>query len=162
ATAAGNGSLTGVRSSWNPDPSANESEPKLGMLQVPIYDLTGCAISSIPLALDSYADMMLRYMAFQDAEHQKERVILIGTGLGQPVGILNHLSCLSVTRETANTITLKDIGGMLAALLPVANPKTTAWVTNPTAFAKLIDPVNAANEGIPTALYFDNDGTPRL
>jgi len=70
--------------------------------------------------------------------------ILNGTGVGQPLGIMNSACLVTVTRNTANEVNSEDIVGMWARCI---SPSSATWLCNADVFPQLLQmglPVSTA------------------
>jgi HK97 family phage major capsid protein len=65
-----------------------------------------------------------------------ERACFTGTGVAQPLGILNAKATLLVTRGTGGTIVQNDLGNMMGALLPACYAGAV-WACSVTALQKM-------------------------
>jgi HK97 family phage major capsid protein len=77
-----------------------------------------------------------------------ERTFLVGSGVGEPLGMLTSGAAISVSRQNANDITMTDLGKMFCRMAPEWSAETAVWAAHPSTLEKLI-PL-AATTGIPS------------
>lgn len=104
---------------------------KLGALM----PLTDELVEDAGQAMRPYVASRLGYRI----KYQGEDWILNGTGLGQPLGVLNAAALVTVAADagqTAGTITAKNIGRMIGRLAP-GGFERSFWVVHSSAFAEI-------------------------
>jgi len=125
----------GVRLSWREQSAdVSESEPKFEqrIFRPHAADAYVAAstelISDAPQALeDTLVTLFGRAYAVL-----KTRVMLRGTGVGQPRGIVGHPAAISVTRTTGGTQAENDTGTVLAMIQRLLPGSATAvWIAHP-------------------------------
>jgi HK97 family phage major capsid protein len=138
----------GVVARWTEDGIAlNQLAPQLQNQKLKAHLLAAYVVLSNTLLSDSPAHLARRLqvtLASAWSWHE-EQAFLLGTGVGQPLGVAVSPAAISVTRTTGNDFTLTDAAAMVAKLLPGWSPKTTCWIVHPTLHAKLF--ALAANAG---------------
>lgn len=70
---------------------------------------------------------------------------LRGTGVGQPLGVINSPAYITVTRNTALTVNWTDIQGILSQILPGCNP---IWIISRTLLGAVMGLADAAGNSI--------------
>lgn len=75
-----------------------------------------------------------------------DEVILTGSGIARPTGILNSNATVSVSRSIANQIVFADLAGMMGRLLP-SSLNNSVWLVSPSAFAELVGLVTETSSG---------------
>src|SRR5207248_2094301 len=73
----------------------------------------------------------------------EDLAFLVGSGVGQPEGILNSGATIAVTRGTANSVVFADVAGMLAKL-PPGSLSRCVWVSHPSTLPKLLQLLDGA------------------
>ena len=71
-------------------------------------------------------------------EWEMERVIVRGSGVEEPLGILNSPALVKPSRGTADMIARSDVANLTARLLPACF-RRAVWLFNPAAAAELLD-----------------------
>ena len=125
----------GVLAYWkNEAASTTATKPKIGEQTMNLEKLFALSYVTDELLQDSVA-----LEAFISREFDKEMyfkladAIIIGTGAGQPLGILNAACLVSVVKETgqtAKTINFENIVNMYAQLWSGAAFASTRWIMN--------------------------------
>lgn len=69
--------------------------------------------------------------------HFEDLAFLTGSGVGEPLGVLNASAAVSVTRATANKIKLVDIATMFSRMLP-GSLSSAVWLCSPAVMAQLL------------------------
>lgn len=108
-----------------------ETEPAFRNILLTAHEMTAVTHTSNNLLADSavsLAAILSGPRGFPGVVAWKEDyAFLRGTGVGQPLGILNSPATVHVTRKAANQIQYTDIVNMLAATLPSSN---FVWIAN--------------------------------
>lgn len=73
-------------------------------------------------------DALLRMVITTHLSQKKERHILRGTGVGQPLGIINAPALIDVTPGTNSSVTYVDITTMLSRFRPSGDVSRVRWV----------------------------------
>ncbi len=76
-----------------------------------------------------------------------EDAIYAGTGVKQPLGVLNAAATVSVTRSSAGVIVWRDVYGMYSRLHP-ESVKNAVWLVSPAIFGQLTTMCDAASRVI--------------
>ena len=155
----------GVYAHWTAEAGAKtEVEPDFKQLELVAHKLAGYTQASDELLADAAVglDSMLRQLFAGAVRFRRDYAYLRGTGIGQPLGILNSGALLTTARDVANQISANDIHSMLSIFLPTSIGKgSTAWVASPGTMEFLLalgDGTNYiwqpdAQGGIPMYLY---------
>ena len=112
------------------DKAALTSEPKLGQLKLTAHE--GIASTWVSINLEDDAKSFAKFMnlAFGRALRFYEDYYYIwGTGVNQPLGIMNSGFTASLARKQANQIVWEDIHDMVKYLLP-GSWETAIWMFN--------------------------------
>lgn len=126
---------------WGSEESAyTEKSAKFGNIGLKLNKLTGLAYASDEILKFSPMSMenILRDGFADGLNYQFNKVILKGTGAGQPLGVLNSPCKVSVAKETnqaANTILFENVVNMLAH---VNDMSRCVWVANPNILPQLM------------------------
>ena len=117
------------------------SDLDFGQIQLSLHKLTGmCYISDemiadSPISIEPYVSQK-----FVDAiKWQRNKVMLTGTGAGQPLGIQNSDALISVTKDSgqaADTITYTNLVNMWAR---TPNKSNLVWVANHNTLPQLMN-----------------------
>ena len=155
----------GVYAHWTEEAgSKTEVEPDFKQLELVAHKLAGYTQASDELVSDSMVpvDALLRQLFGGAVRFRRDYAYLRGTGIGQPLGILNSGALLTTPRDVANQVSANDIHSMLSIFLPtsIGNP-STMWVASPSTMEFLLglgDGTNYiwqpdAKGGIPMYLY---------
>lgn len=81
-------------------------------------------------------ESMLRDAITEDVGNREERMILRGTGAGEPLGILNWAGVVLVEEDTDNTFVAADSDEMVAHLLDTGNSRV-AWLYHNSIYTSL-------------------------
>lgn len=126
----------GILTYWDSEAATmTQSKPALKETQIKLHRLTALVPVTDELLEDSSA--MGSYVARKAAEKMAFKVndaIINGTGVGQPLGILNAPCTVSVAKETAPAQTAATFFGVNAAKmmarLPAASFARSVWLIN--------------------------------
>jgi len=155
----------GVYAHWTAEAGAKtEVEPDFKQLELVAHKLAGYTQSSDELLSNAAIglDQLLRQLFAGAVRFRRDYAYLRGTGIGQPLGILNSGALLTTLRDVANQISANDIHSMLSIFLPTSIGKpSTMWVASPGTMEFLLalgDGTNYiwqpdAKGGIPMYLY---------
>ncbi|MCH7576812.1 MAG: phage major capsid protein [Chloroflexi bacterium] len=132
----------GVTAAWTEEGAElSESEAKFARIGLDAKKLT--ARSDVPneLLMDDAGalDVMLNRGFSQAISWFEDIAFLTGSGVGEPLGVLNADAMVAVTKEagqTANTIVWENIVKMFARMLP-NSLENAVWVANIDTFAEL-------------------------
>lgn len=138
------------------------SKPAVGRRNVVIHAIKTLTHASEEILADNpaYADFLFRQQGRKIA-NRVERLIIAGTGVDEPMGILASRALLTVAKEdaqTARTIVPANPRKKLAHLLP-GSYRTAIWITHTTALpevmgldAGIYNPDGASPFGLGTVL----------
>ena len=130
----------GVISYWADEASEYQaSKPKFRQMELSLKKLTGlCYCTDEMLEDSSVLEAVLRMAFASEFGFQLDDVILNGTGAGQPLGVMNSGSLVSVSKETgqaASTIVGENIIKMVERTL---GPSTNyAWLHSKTCLSQI-------------------------
>jgi len=110
----------GIQMFWTGEAKARaETEPKFRQLQLKAYDLSGVALMSNPLTQDALGiNAWLRNLFARSIAWFEDYAFMQGSGVGQPLGVLNAPATIKVTRNAASQVKYVDVAAMDADLLP--------------------------------------------
>ena len=153
----------GVYAHWTEEAGTKtEVEPAFKQLELVAHKLAGYTQSSDELLADSAIglDALLRGLFAGAVRFRRDYAYLRGTGIGQPLGVLNSGALLTTARDVANQVSANDLHSMMALFLPTSMGNAV-WVINQTCMefiAALGDGTNYiwapdATMGLPMRLY---------
>lgn len=124
----------GVTTYWEDEADLhNASKPKLRMIELNTKKVTGLCYLTEELLQDSAAMAAWIDRSFRSAiNFAVDKAIYLGTGAGQPLGILNAGCLVSVTKETgqtAKTIVAENIVKMYARMF-ASSVGNAVWLVN--------------------------------
>jgi HK97 family phage major capsid protein len=134
-TSRANGSrFGGVQSYWAAEAAAvTATKPKYRLLELNLHKLFALTYATDELMGDVPALGQILTTAFQDEMSFKvDDAIVNGTGVGQPLGILNSGALVTVNKETgqrAATLLFENIIKMFGRMLPRSR-KNACWLIN--------------------------------
>jgi hypothetical protein len=111
----------GIQMNWQAEATSLQetAEPKFRQVQLRANELSGYALVSNPMMQDALGlDAWLRRLFARSVAWFEDYAFIRGTGVGQPLGVLNSGSALAVSRGTPTAIKLADLAAMLSDLLP--------------------------------------------
>ena len=117
----------------------SETRPKIGKITLKLKKLAGLCYASDEVLSDSPMSMegFLKKGFADGLNFQINKVLVRGTGAGQPLGVLNAPAKYAVSAEAgqaASTILFENIIKMYAASF---NPSASVWVANPNTLPQL-------------------------
>lgn len=132
----------GMTFTWEPeaaDISADKSDPSYEMVEYIARKLVGMTVSSAELTEDApQLEAELTQLFGEGLAHAKDYFYLRGSGVGQPLGILNAPALRSVTRAASgNNVDLADVAGLAARMVP-GGLSSALWISHPLNVADLI------------------------
>jgi HK97 family phage major capsid protein len=124
----------GLRSYWVKEgDKIGGSKPKLGKIEMNLEDLAGLAYATNSLMKDSVAlDAMIKKFMPLELAFRTDDAIMVGTGAGQPLGIMNSGAVLVVSKEAnqdAKTINVANILKMYSRMI-AASRRNGVWLIN--------------------------------
>jgi HK97 family phage major capsid protein len=132
----------GFNSQWTAESATmSDQTAKLRQMELHAHKMTILAKASSEVLQDGLdfeaqiAAAMIKTLSFN-----LDQAFLTGSGAGQPQGILNSASAVSVTRAGANAIAWADVYGMYSRLHPSCHSsKSCVWVANHSAMPQLMN-----------------------
>lgn len=149
----------GVVTYWTAEAAAKTpTKPTFGQIELTPHKLAGITYASNELMADSAIPLepLIKRMFGTAMGYQEDDAFLLGTGAGQPLGILNAGCLISVFRNTVNRVHVEDLAEMWMHLRPECMP-FSYWVINPTVIPELIElgSGNAADASGKLLIYVD-------
>ncbi len=123
----------GMQALWTDEEAAySEKRPKWGMLQLKLHKLTCLAYATEEILQDSPQSMEAILMnGFTNAvNYQFNYVLLRGTGAGQPQGILNSPSKVTVAKEAGQAAASIVWENLIKMYASIYDPAGAIWVAN--------------------------------
>jgi HK97 family phage major capsid protein len=153
----------GLLSYWTEEAAGKTTtEPDFKQLELVAHKLAGYTQASDELLADSAIglDQMLRGLFAGAVRWRRDYAYLRGTGVGQPLGVINSGALLTTARDVANQISANDIHSLLQIFMP-SSMGHAVWVISQTCMeqiAALGDGTNYiwapnAQEPLPMRLY---------
>lgn len=135
----------GMTFTWEPentDVSADKSDPSFEMIEFIARKLTGLTVSSNELTEDAPTlEAELTQLFGEGLAHAKDYFYLRGSGVGQPLGILNAPATYALTRAASgNNVDIADVAGLMARMIP-GGIAGAVWISHPLNIADLIQMV---------------------
>lgn len=133
---------TGIQAYWTGEGATKtQSKPAFENVTVKAHTLAALIPVTEELLEDAPAlDGYLRSKTPEIMDFKISDAIIRGTGVGQPLGILNSPALVTVSKEagpqTADTIVAANIAKMFGRM-PVRNRATAVWLMNPDVEAQL-------------------------
>ena len=159
-------SSDGVQVYWTAEAGAiKQSKPNLGEINITLHKLAALCPVTNEMLEDSYMNlgMYLNQAVPKKIRQAVNNAIFAGTGAGLPLGITKDIgaagangAALAVTRQTANSITVKDLATM-ESLMHDEGQENAVWVCHSTTFPQIAQltvgnyPVYVAAGGIDKA-----------
>ena len=131
----------GIRAYWQAEATqANATKPKLGTTALRLHKLMGLVPLTDELLADTNAlDSYLPSKVGDSIRWKSNEAILLGTGAGQPQGLLNSGAAIAVAKESnqaAATVTIQNLANMLARLMP-GSLTDAVWMIHPSVIPQL-------------------------
>jgi HK97 family phage major capsid protein len=123
----------GVVAKWTEEAGTkSETEPDFKQIEMVLHKLAGYTQASDELVDDSVLsiDQLLRQLFGGAVRFRRDYAYLRGTGIGQPLGILNSGALLTTARDVANQVSANDLHSMLSIFLPTSMGRGV-WVASP-------------------------------
>ena len=124
----------GVIAHWTEEAGAKtETEPDFKQLELVAHKLAGYTQASDELLADSAVglDALLRGLFAGAVRFRRDYAYLRGTGIGQPLGVLNSGALLTTARDVANQVSANDLHSMMSLFLPTSMDNAV-WVISQT------------------------------
>lgn len=132
----------GVRGYWvSEGDEITKSKPKFRSLELNLHKLVGlCYVVDELLADSTMLENVIRTAFSDEFSFLLDDAVINGTGVGQPLGVLNAGCLVSIPKETgqlADTVTYQNLCDMLARL-PGRSYRTAAWFHNANVLPQLL------------------------
>ncbi|MCT2591144.1 phage major capsid protein [Streptomyces sp. N2-109] len=129
----------GITGFWTEEGARlQESKPRFGRVVLDAKKLTAYTEVPSELLSDSIVSlsMFIDQMFPEALAFFEDQAFLNGSGVGEPLGVLNGAAAVSVARGTANTIAFTDVISMYARMLPQSMSRAV-WVASIDSFPQL-------------------------
>ena len=133
----------GVSASWISEMASlsTVTQPNFSRVQLVARKLTGYPVASNELLADSAISLESIILALfgQAIAYFEDDAFIQGTGVGQPLGLLNANALVTVAKEAgqaANTINYQNIVRMYSRILPQSHSRCV-WLVHPDTFPQL-------------------------
>jgi HK97 family phage major capsid protein len=136
---AGSGVHGGLIAYWTEEAGTKTvEEPTFGQVNLIAKKLTGYTYASDELLSDSALPLdTLIIKAFGETlSWYEDEAFINGSGVGEPLGILNSGATISSARATASQVELADIANMWSRLYP-SSVNRAVWLCNPSVLAQI-------------------------
>ncbi len=144
-TAQGSGNTPfygGIKASWNAESaSITETEPTFRQTELTAHQLSLFLVASNTLLADNAVGLDALLTTFMSGAMRwyKELSFLQGTGVGQPLGVLNAPAAISVSRGGgANTIIYTDIVKMYAKMWFPDQTNNLVWMASQSTLPQIL------------------------
>jgi len=130
----------GVQASWTAEMAEKDpTKPTFGQMELTPKKLAGLTYTSNELLADSAIALepLIKRMFGSAWGYFEDLAFLAGTGVGQPLGILNCNCLKTVNRNTVNRVLFEDLREMYACMLGPSHPYAI-WVLNQSVLPDLI------------------------
>lgn len=116
-----------------------ETEPAFLQVNLHPWELSGYALASNNWIADNASGLeaVLRRLFARSVAWYEDYYFLRGTGVGQPLGILNGAGSVVVNRQTGGSFTVQDAGKLSDALIPSAWVNAI-WTVFPNVWSKMV------------------------
>ena len=133
----------GISASWISEAASlsTVTQPTFSRVQLVARKLTGYTVASNELLADSAISLESIIMALfgQAIAYFEDDAFIQGTGVGQPLGLLNANALVTVAKEAGqalNTINYQNIVKMYSRVLPQSHSRLV-WLVHPDTFPQL-------------------------
>jgi len=129
----------GVIAHWTEEVGEKDvEEPTFGRVKLIAKKLTGYTYASDELLADSAVGLeaLLVRMFGEAIAWYEDEAFIDGSGVGEPLGIMNSGALVTVARSAASAVALADLAGMWARLLPASHGRAV-WLANPDVLSRL-------------------------
>jgi len=140
----------GVKATWSPETVINESEPQFRSTELTAHFLGLYAIASIQLLRDNAVllDPLLTELFRIAAVWAKDYAFLQGSGVGQPLGVINAPACITVQRIVPNQVRWQDVNQMISKIWSPLLASRLTWVAHQSVIPQLLGMVDPAGNPV--------------
>lgn len=145
----------GITAFWTEEgAAAEESQAKFGRARLEAKKLTIYTEAPNELVADAPAfGSFLDQILPQAIAFYEDVAFIKGSGVGEPLGVINSDASIEANRGTANTIAFADIVGMYARMLP-QSLMSAVWIISPAVVPQLLQLVNdTGTEAVSPSLW---------
>jgi HK97 family phage major capsid protein len=126
--------LGGVKAKWTSEAATRtETEPTFRQTELKANELSFYTVASNTLLADNAIglDTLLTQLFKNAIAWYTDYAYLQGTGVGQPMGVVNAPAAIAVNRSNANKIDYKDVAAMYAKMyFGLARLNSLTWIAN--------------------------------
>lgn len=158
----------GITAYWTEEAAAlTESQATFGRLKLEAKKLTAYAVAPNELVADATAFGAFIGQSFPGAlSYFEDIAFLSGTGVGEPLGVLNsgNAAVVAVAKESgqaAATIVWENVIKMYSRMLP-ESLRTAVWVVSPDTFPEIATMALSVGTGGSAVWLTDGTGAPSL
>ncbi len=140
----------GVQAYWTAEAGTKtETEPSFRQIHLVARKLAGYTQASDELLADNAAglEVLLRTLFGRAIARIEDYHFLNGSGVGEPLGILNSGAVVDVARDTANEVAYVDIANMWARL-PAWSMGNATWLVSQRALSEFIQMEDGAGNHV--------------
>ena len=133
--------LGGVQATWTAEAATRtQSQPTFRQLELTAWELSFYSVASNTLLADQAVglDSLLTELFSQAITWYTEYAYLRGTGVGQPLGVLNAPAALSVTRLVTSSIQYQDIRKMFGKIYSMLMKDNLIWLAHQSCVDKIL------------------------
>lgn len=137
----------GIIATWQPEAQTiNQSNPTFRQIQLTARTLEFYTVASNQLLQDNAValDTLLTTLFKEGMAWFYDYYILRGTGVDQPLGVLNSPALYSQSRDTATTFKFVDVANMMSHFLMTSWTKG-CWIMHPSVLPQLFQLADSTN-----------------
>jgi len=147
AGSTGKAMFAGVDYCWTDEAGSKvDTEPKLDSVKLAPYEYSASTVITDKLLRNANIVEALVKATYSRAQVAfEDYYFLRGTGIGQPLGVLNSPAYLTMARAGLGAIAYADVLDLRTQLIPGANP---VWVISQSAYADIVTLADGAGHSI--------------
>lgn len=148
--------IAGLNSQWTAESQQRTPQAmKFRAVELKLNKLMLLAAASNELLEDGVNfESQLRTAMGQDAAYKLDASVVAGSGVGQPLGFINHASVIGINPESgqaADTVIYSNLVAMFARLAPACQ-KRAVWFIAPSVLTQLMFMTFPGNDSLPVLL----------
>jgi len=142
------GPIAAVKGQWlGENVAATKVTPRLRTLAYTARKLAMFIAASSESLMDALAlERSIAIIMKNSLAFELDEIILTGSGINRPLGVLSSPARIEHSRATSNSIAFADLCGMMGRVLPTSLDRVT-WLCSPSAFNTLLAMVTSAGSG---------------
>jgi len=154
-------SFGGMTFSWTPEATLRaDNPPAFKGFSLKLWELSGTVTASGPIIDDAPGlSSWLRKAIPLDIGWLEDYAFLVGTGAGQPQGILGAKATIQVNRKAGGTIQYQDYGTLMSKMLP-GSVGRGIFLCSPSALLALLQLTDGASRAV--VITVGANGQPQL